>query len=218
MEQVDEPAKSLGDMRYEPVGPTADHDIRRLIARYGTAEVRAALKRQGKVRRGRKLEPDWSDLSPVLEDDARIWLEGGDPFTARSNYAIAKEFADRKPGQSHPATMKRIERKLAQKRVLYTLYAAEQIGAEGYPFEAFLRTLEALAKLQPEFPWPSMRDHALRDIKTYTRKVGHEPAPSLTMREVEEVSRNALLKPPSKTETGVIGGLLDTYLRNQSTP
>lgn len=107
--------------KFDLVGPTVDDDIRRIIARYGTEAVKQAVKRVTKPKRGRKPEKDWPELREVIESDARDWLAGGDPFSSRSNYSIAKDFADKNPGHSHPATMKRIERKLVQKRVWMTL-------------------------------------------------------------------------------------------------
>ena len=131
--------------KFDLVGPTVDDDIRRIVTRYGAEAVKEAVKRETKAKRGRKPERDWPELREVIEADARDWLAGGDPFSSRSNYSIAKDFADRSPGHSHPATMKRIERKLVKSRVWMTLVVAKNISREGYPYAEHIRALDALS-------------------------------------------------------------------------
>lgn len=180
------------------VGPTVDDDVRRAISRYGAEAVKAAIKRQTTPKTGRPKVNDWRELRDIIEDDAKLWLEGGDPFSARSNYAIAKVIADENPGHSHPATMKRIQRKLGASpygRKWFTLVSAWMKSEKAFPVSAYLRTVEELCELDPHGRWQSLLDHATGAINDYSVKHG-EPATHLTFNEIEEGARtplNALL-------------------------
>lgn len=178
--------------KYDLVGPKVDDDIRRAIIRYGAGAVKDAVKRQTKPKRGRKPVIDWPELRDVMSADAVDWLNGGDPFTKRTNYSIAKAFADNNPGQSHPATMKRIIRKLIAKRRWIVLATAEHGSKDDYPHGAHLRTLEALDELDPNSIWATALDRAKSDIADYAAKTGESAAAVLTMTEIQNVSRNAL--------------------------
>lgn len=188
--------------RMDLVGPTVDDDIRRAIIRYGADAVKEAVKSQTKPRRGRKPEKDWPELNEILKADAIDWLSGGDPFSTRSNYSIAKKFADNNPGHSHPATMKRIERKLVQKRVWMTLSFAERFSRDGYPHAVYIRAVEALTAVEPA--WTFFRDRAKSNIADYEAKKGVPPPAELSINEIEEAARNALtplsaFNPPKKS-------------------
>lgn len=177
--------------RYDLVGPTVDDDIRRVLARYGVEAVKAAVKRQTTAKPGRPRIEDWPELREVIDADAREWLSGGDPFSTRSNYSIAKSFADKNPGQSHPATMKRITRKL-ERREWQTLAVAMHISTEGYPHAAHMRALEALITLGDHPVWQDMLNEAKMHIADYTAKNGEPPASNLSMREVESGALRSL--------------------------
>lgn len=179
--------------KFDLVGPTVDDDIRRAITRYGADAVKEAIKRQAKPKRGRKPEKDWLELREVIEADARAWLAGGDPLSSRSNYSIAKDFADKNPGHSHPATMKRIERKLVQKRAWMTFVTAENFSRAGYPHAVYIRALEELSKVDSHPVWASILDGARSKIADYEAKMGEPPPAELSMDEVESAGRNALL-------------------------
>lgn len=174
---------------YDLVGSTVEDDVQRLISRYGAEAVKAAIKSQAKPKMGRKAEKDWPDLRDVLEADARFWLEGGDPFTARTNYSIAKAFADRTPGHSHPGTMKRITRKLHQRRIWMTLVTAENLSRAAYSHLAHLRALEALIEKDPRPIWEASLADAKACIASYHSKHAQMPRSEMTMREVEEGAR-----------------------------
>lgn len=194
------------------VGPTAADDIRRAIARYGVDAVKRALKDATKAKPGRKLEPDLLKLAPVFKTDARRWLEGGDPFSERSNYSIAKEFAEEHPGQSVVSTHQRIERKLAKdgKRLRTTLITAENISRDEFPYTAHLRALEALAAL-PSRGWldlyPTMLDRARAKVADYEAREGKPPEPAMTMKQIEDaVERRA--KEALRTPASLFGKIL----------
>lgn len=203
--------------KFDLVGPTIDDDIRRIIARYGTEAVKQAVKRVTKPKRGRKPEKDWPELREVIESDARDWLAGGDPFSSRSNYSIAKDFADKNPGHSHPATMKRIERKLVQKRVWMTLVTAENFSREGYPYAVHIRALEALSEADSHPVWASIRDRAKSDVADYEAKKGEAPPAHMSMKEVEEAARNALLTLNALSQPKKSGGLFGLLSNHTST-
>lgn len=207
------------------VGPTVDDDIRRAIWRYGAEAVKKAVKEATKAKRGRKREPDWSELRETIEADAREWLDGKDPFAARTNYAIAKQFSERNPGHSIISTHKRIERKLSRgpyDRRWYTLVSAESQSRDCGPYGAHIRTLQALSELpettQPNV-WQLALDRARSTIADFEAREGNLPPDEMTFREVEEVVKrrsglNALLDLPRSR--GLFGsgaqGLLGSYL------
>src|SRR5689334_22775421 len=81
-----------------PAPPTLEQEIGRLIAKHGKKAVRAATKELTKSKRGRKPDPDWPLLMPLIQEDAELWLKGHDPTRKpRTNYAIARAFADQHP-------------------------------------------------------------------------------------------------------------------------
>lgn len=209
------PTQSLPAM--DLVGPTAEDDIRRAIDRYGADTVKAAVKRQTKAKIGRPKVNDWLELRPFIEEDAHIWLEGGDPFKARSNYSIAKTIADENPGHNHPATMKRIQRKLGSRlgRKWFTLVTAWMKSEKKYPYIAHLRTLRTLCELDHQGSWQQHLERAEGSIVDYTAKHG-EPTDNLTMATIEAGAReplNALLGLDRlQPRRGGMFGLLGSYL------
>lgn len=177
--------------KFDLVGPTVDDDVRRMISRYGRDAVAGAMKRAIKVKRGRKAEADWPEIDKVLKVDARRLLEGGDPFAERTNYSIAKAYAERHPGHSHAATHRRILKKLADKRVLFTLINAYMIGEDEYPYAAYLSVLKMLAMEMPDMHWGDKLLRSEGYVNDYTAKHG-APADQLTMKEIEEGARSLL--------------------------
>lgn len=192
--------------KFDLVGPTVDDDIRRAVQRYGAEAVKAAIKEATKAKRGRKREPDWPELRDVIHADALEWLAGGDPFAARSNYAIAKDFAERNPGHSVISTHKRIERKLSRgpyDRRWFTLITAENLSRDGFPYTAHVRALEAVANLpdtKPAYLWHSILERARSTIADYHAREGKAPDPSMSYRQIEDAVREgslaALVSPP----------------------
>lgn len=173
------------------VGPTVADDIRRAIWRYGPEAVKAAVKEATKEPRGRTPEPDWPELVEEFKADARRWLEREDRFVGRSNYAIARDFAERKPGHDQGSTRRRIERKLKKEpygRRWWAFLFAEQISKTEQPYEAYLRTLERLTQLSEEGAsssegWRLDRARAL--INEYKSQFGELPQPDRTFAAIQ---------------------------------
>jgi hypothetical protein len=201
--------------KLELVGPTVDDDIRRAITRYGKDAVKEAVKRQTTSKRGRKPEKDWPELREAIEADARDWLEGGDPFATRSNYSMAKDFADRNPGHSYPATMQRIERKLAKNRAWMTFATAMNLSRDDYPHAAHIRALEALAGAHPI--WTDLLENAKSEIADYEARNGEPPPAHLSMKDIKDAAINALNSPFKPNALGGLLGLLPSFAPKSST-
>ncbi len=198
------------------VGPTVHDDIRRAIWRYGADAVKEAVKEATKAKRGRKREPDWPELRELIEAEARDWLAGNDPFSARSNYAIAKEFSERNPGHSVVSTHKRIERKLSRgpyDRRWFTLVSAESQSRDSGPYGAHIRALEALSELpenaRPDI-WRFSLDRARSTIADYESREGNPPPPEMTFKEIETaVQKGGLAALVAKPQPrGLFGSIL----------
>lgn len=186
------------------IEPHAEHDIWRAINRHGVKAVREAIEKlaPSKRRRGRPRNNDLTELRSFYEADAGAYLAGRDPFHERSNYSIAKDIADKKPGQSHQSTMKRIQRRLKAKphdRRWHTLVRAVSKGRENHPYSAYVRALTALCEIDTHEVWRGRLAEAERDLEAYMAKTG-QPAPSdLSMKNVEDVANepvrvNAMLR------------------------
>lgn len=188
--------------KFDWVGPTVDDDIRRAITRYGMDEVKAAIQRLGKSKKGRRRIPDWKELRSVIEEDARLWLQERNPFTERTDYAIAKAYTDDNPGYNHAATMQRIERKLRSKvhgRKWFVLVTAYELSRAEYSYKRHVDALKALTILSPSEGWETSLDLVQSKVADFER--GNGPPPDgLTMAQIEEGARppNALLNLPKR--------------------
>jgi hypothetical protein len=201
--------------KFDLVGPTVDDDVRRVIARYGAEAVKHAVREVTRPKRGRRAERDWPELQEIIEADARDWLDGGDPLATRSNYSIAKSYAERNPGHSSISTHKRIERKLAKRpfdRRWFMLHSAEDQSRHG-PYLLHLRALEALAELTEESGGSAWNATALTTansiIAEYEAKLGEPPPPELSLKDVEEAAQKTLL---SRSKPTGLGALLAQYV------
>jgi hypothetical protein len=192
------------------VGPTVDDDIQRAIYRYGSEAVQSATKRLTAKKRGRPKINDFRELAPIIEEEANIWLQGDDPFSARSNYAIAKEYADQNPGHNHAATMQRLEKKLGRKRhgrKWYVLATALNRAEADYPYAQYIRCLEALSSLDSSEIWSWLIERAQAIVRDYTDKFG-EPAHDLTFEQIKEEAKkpiNALAPYSTGHGRGIFG-------------
>lgn len=119
-------------------------ELQKLAARFGRERLVKAAAKMGKGRRGRKALNDMPMLAADIAMDAMDWLDGKDPLEARSNYAIAKRFAQSNPGQSVPATHRRMMSKLAEHRKTLMLVRATEIARQDRPIVDLVRALDAL--------------------------------------------------------------------------
>lgn len=178
-------------------------EIRRLIGEHGQEAIEAELKEQTKRKRGRKPDPDWKLLRPIITTDAELWLQGEDPTgSPRTNYAIAAAVAESNPGHSAAATHRRIMRKLAKSRRFLYLATAANMTRSDYAFRQHLRALEELAELGDGI-WDNVLSRARAELERYRERHG-EPDPALSFAAIEGANRNALL-PPSTGLAGLLG-------------
>lgn len=175
--------------------PSLEDELRRLIATHGREAVKATATQLTKRPRGRTPLGDWKLLAPDLRQDAANWLTGQARAT---HYAIAKRFAEQHPGHSVPATVHRIQVKLAKGRERWMLSHAlsltmltpetrAQNGIETtrYPFAAYLRTMEALAEAEPDRGWREWLEQERLTVEHY-REIYGEPDASMTWAELRE--------------------------------
>jgi hypothetical protein len=172
-------------MAHNPVESELDVELRSLITRYGLDPVMEALKRLTKSKRGPKTIKDWPVIIPIIDQDARVWLSGENPVSEISNYAIAKEFAEQRPGYREAATRRRIEKKLSQSRELMKLIRAMEIGSSEYPHAAYIRTLRALCEKYNHRSWRMALDSAEASISKYEARWGQRPSDQLSMDQIE---------------------------------
>ena len=173
-----------------PPGPKTrtevDHDLLKVIQTHGLAAVREAIPRVTSGRSGPKNIDDWSVLRPILQKDVEDWINGIDPFQERSDYLIAKRFAEENPGHSEESTRKRIVRKLKRKdsRRFFILTAALVNVRDGHPHELYLKALNELEKFQPNGLWSSFETAYYGCCLAYERKHG-APLKKMSIVEIE---------------------------------
>jgi hypothetical protein len=157
-----------------------DFQIRTLIARHGADAVCDALAKATKKKRGRRPDEDWPFLSENMGLDAKDWLEGRDPFKLRTNYAVAKRFAEEHPGHSAVSTYARVERKLRDKRRWWMLVSAQQLARSEFPIADYLRAMDALGKLdRTTHVWADILGFGRKRLDEYRATIG-EPDPEMT--------------------------------------
>jgi len=167
-----------------------DEAIRRAIAQYGAEAVKKAVEQQTKAKRGRPSDPDWLLLRPTFELDAREWLNDVIPQKNRTNYRIAKDFADKEKGHSYPATLRRIQQKLKNKRILFYLFEAVLLSREGYSYKKHLKALEAFAEINP-FPSNEL-EIAQKVVAGFELRFGKYPADNMSIVEIQRAVLPAL--------------------------
>ena len=108
----------------DPLGPTADDAIKRVLQRYGREKTLAAVKAQTSLRAGRKKLPDWDDLDTIIQSDARRWLRTGTLDGRRKNTPIANEIANRAEPHKRDTIKRRIMGLLSKERDRRTAISA----------------------------------------------------------------------------------------------
>ena len=172
------------------MNPSLDDQLSRLVAKHGADAVREATKRATAKKRGRKPEKDWLGLKPWVEQDADDWLHGRDPMAIRSNYAVAKAFAEENPGHNRYATKERIERKLRERRRWFMLVIAMERAEAGFPLETYIRALRDLERCAAGQGWAMMLEQALGKVARYREQFG-EPSPEKSFDTIDSELRDA---------------------------
>jgi hypothetical protein len=173
-----------------------EDEVRRLINRYGAKSTKEALKRLSNRKPRAKLKGDWRLLDGYLKADARRWLEGADPFKERSDYSIAKWFAETHPDKNveFESTFRRIKRRLSKDRRYYTLVEAFWLSAGGYPYQMQLKVLRELSSgARSKASWQRALRMAEGTLAKYQAIAGPPPA-TMTMRELETVAVEAMVE------------------------
>jgi len=183
---------TIAHWEFDLVGPGVDDDVRRTISRYGADAVREAVKRRTKKAPGRKLDDDHLSLRPILDEDATVWLDGGDPFAARTNYAIAKEYCAKIPGISADSNFDRLKRKLAKNRRFWVFERAFALSRQGHPYTQHLRAIEALIECSSQTFWANFLESGKALLADYQAKVGQAPPDEMDMSEVEYVATHPI--------------------------
>lgn len=170
--------------------PSLDDQLKSLVAMHGSDAVREAAKRATAKKRGRKEEKDWAALWPWVLQDSDDWLGGRDAMSIRSNYAVAKAFAEENPGHNRYATKERIERKLREKRRWYMLALSVERAEKAFPVETYVRALREIDQLAPGHFWGSLLEQALGKVARYREQFG-EPSPEKSCETIESELRDA---------------------------
>lgn len=194
------------------IGPTADDDIRRAIHRYGPSAVKDSIKRMARKRPGPRKDEDWRILDEkFLKDDARHWLEGGNPFQRGADHSAAKWFEEHYPDQNvQPGSVaKRIYRKLKKHRRRYVLIEAYWMSEDSYPYQRHLATLRALSEGPGiDAIWHNALYNAESVVRDYSIKFRRVPRPKMTMREVGDAAGRAVFTSSTKPRRNVLQAIL----------
>jgi hypothetical protein len=193
------------------MGSALDDEVAALIRRYGAEAVREVVAKSTKKRRGRRPEKDGPLIALLTREDAIDWLENRDPFKLRSNYSIAKQFAEQNSGQSTVSTKERIERKLKLSRKRLMLKRAFEIARKEYPFTDYLRALESLCLLDLSCDtWSIIMGWKREKVEEY-RKLFGEPEPIMTFDAIEMAikenhEKRGSISSLALRRRGIIGG------------
>jgi hypothetical protein len=178
-------------------GDPLEYALMELASRHGSEAVRDAARRLYARRSGRPPDPDLEKLGDVFREDARDILEGR---TSRSNYAVAKAFANARPGHSREATQKRIERKLRKNRRWVALLMAANASAAARPYTVYLDVLRQLVALGGDKDGATAQAliaDAELTLATYRSRIG-EPPPHASMSQLANALRGSCPDQPAR--------------------
>ena len=195
----------------EPVagsGQSLEQEISSLISSHGKEAVAAEIAKQTKPKRGPKPKPDWLVLSPAMWEDANDLLNGRDPFTLRTNYALARKFAKERPGHNVDSTIERLEKKLRADRRWAALSTAWSLTfRDEVPHNIELRILSDLAKCGPNRTDGLLQASEFA-VAQYRKRFGEPPA-EWSVRKIERELTD------SGAPVGVLAQVLMAAVRGQ---
>lgn len=203
---MDEPLPVL-----DLTGPSVDDDVRRAIHRYGAPAVKDSIQRLARKKPGPHKDIDWRILEKFLKEDARHWLEGGDPFQRGADHSVAKWFEKNHPGENVQAgsVYKRIYRKLRKHRRQYVLVEAFWLSEANYSYLRHLNTLRELSSSSNiDAIWRGALYNAESIVRDYRIKLRREPPTKMTMREVEEAAAKAIIAASATPHRNVLQRIL----------
>ncbi len=181
------------------VYPTVDDGVNSLIARFGAAEVKAALKRVPSRKGNLPIKTDQPKLLKVYLEDSLKLLARDDPFISRSNHSIATEIAAEEPTHKRPSIYRRILRKLKSDRKFFTYFCALLEAEKKHPHDIYRKaiaaTMRASRSLQNESDRKSWKKslqsstHFLNQaISSYERLYGLPPESKFSYQQIKELN------------------------------
>lgn len=183
------------------VGPTVDDDIRRAISRYGADAVKASVRKQTAKKAGRKKLPVWPELMPIIESDARRWLETESLKGRRTNNSIAREISNREREHNRDTVHRRIMGRLSEERDQRTAIQAMIISKNEGPV---VRHVAALKWLSQYDEWTAYAknelDGLLQIVELYKQSYGSSPDDSITLSELKGKTNDftKFIDPPAR--------------------
>lgn len=203
---MDEPLPVL-----DLTGPSVDDDVRRAIRRYGAAAVKESIQRLARKKPGPHKHVDWRILEKFLKEDARLWLDGGNPFRRGADHSIAKWFEENHPGENvqSGSVYKRIYRKLRKHRRHYVLVEAFRLSEANYPYQRHLDTLRELTSSSAsDAIWHDALFNAESIVRDYSIKLRRAPPTNMTMPEVEDAAAKAVIAASATPHRNVLQQIL----------
>lgn len=159
-------------------------ELKKLVAEYGTEETVQELQAITSRPRGNPKIADWDDLVEVLNADALDILEGRDPRSRESDVSIAKRLARANPRHDEESSMKRIRKKLKDRRLEYAEWCAAFNSTDEASYQRHLAIMGKLAEGNKATAlWKGRLDKSQKLLAEYVRAFG-DPPESMTMVEI----------------------------------
>ena len=162
-----------------------ESEVKRLIRVHGPEAVLKTIKTLTKPNKRDALRrSDFKRLYPILQDEARRWLEGK---KKTAHPKIADRVASERIGQSYDSDHRRIMMRLAsdERKMRQGIYAIV-LSEQEYPFGVHIRACKSL-RCSPEFS--QFRDSFLERIEASIDTLGGNCDPSFTADQVSELAR-----------------------------
>jgi hypothetical protein len=158
-----------------------------LVAQHGKAAVKQVTLRLTKEKkRDRQLEADFARLAPILEIEARNWL---DNKPRMSNVVIAKKLAKEIPGHGEDSTVRRLLLRLSIKNPerIFRQWVLEFSICEGkYPAKIFLKVLQRGMKIPKARDFAKQAGDLLHSDLRYFEKYGMPVEDWMTRRDIRD--------------------------------